>query len=142
MPVAVVDTEVLIGRADATDEHHEVSTAIVRGIDHGDLPSGRVTNYVVLETLNWMHARQRHETAVETHRRLTESAGFEIVQAAQKDFTRAIEGFESPETLSFGAATSAAYMERTGLEYRYSFDDGFDRVEHVTRLETPDDPFA
>lgn len=142
MPVAAVDTGVLIGRADAEDHHHTVAQEIVRGIDHGDLPTGRVTNYVVLETLNWIHTRQRHEMAVETYTRLNESAGFEIVQAAQKDFPRAVEFFEAYEALSFGDATIAAYMDRTGLEYLYSFDDDFDRLDHITRLETPDDPFA
>lgn len=142
MPVAVVDTGVLIGRANAAAQHHEVAKQIVRGIHHGDLPTGRVTNYVVLETLNWIHTRQHHETAVETYRRLNVSAGFEIVQTAQKDFPSAIEWFGSNDTLSFGDATIAAYMHRTGLEYLYSFDDDFDRLEHITRLETPDDPFA
>lgn len=57
MPVAVVDTGVLIGRADSDDQHHDVATGIVRGMDHGELPTGEVTNYVVFETLNWIHAR-------------------------------------------------------------------------------------
>ncbi len=32
-------------------------------------------------------------------------------------------------------------MQREGIEYRYSFDDDFDAVEGVTRLETPENPF-
>lgn len=142
MAVAVVDTGVLIGMADSDDRHHDVATEIVRGMDLGELPTGRVTNYVVLETLNWIHARQRHEKAVEIRARLNDSAGFEILQAAQKDFPRAVDLFVTHEKLSFGDATIAAYMERTELEYLYSFDDDFDVLDHVTRLQTPDDPFA
>lgn len=142
MPVAVVDTGVLIGRVDADDPQHEVATEIVRGIDQAELPTGRVTNYVLLETLNWIHARKHHQRAVETYRRLNASAGFELVQAAQRDFGRAVEFFETYEALSFGDAIIAAYMERTGLESLYSFDDDFDGVEHVTRLPTADDPYA
>lgn len=140
MTVAVVDTGVLIGMADADDEHHEVATEIVQGMDHGDLPTGRVTNYILLETLNWIHARKRHETAVDTRRRLNTSAGFEVVQAAQKDFHRAVELFETYDGFSFGAATLAAYMHREGIEYLYSFDDDFDAIESLTRLDTPDTP--
>lgn len=142
MAVAVVETGVLIGMADSDDQHHDVATEIVRGMDLGELPTGRVTNYVVLETLNWIHARQRYEKAVETHARLNDSAGFEILQAAQKDFPRAVDLFVTHEKLSFGGATIAAYMERTDLEYLYSFDDDFDVLDHVTRLQTPDNPFA
>ena len=55
--MAVVDTGVLLGMADVDDEHHEVAMEIVLGMDHGDLPTGRVTNYIALETLNWIHSR-------------------------------------------------------------------------------------
>lgn len=140
MAVAVVDSGVLIGMADADDHHHEVAVEIVRGMDHGDLPTGRVTNYVVLETLNWIHTRRRHEKAVETHWRLNESAGFEVLQAAQTDFHRALELFETYEGLAFGDATIAAYMEREEIEYLYAFDDDFDTLDHVTRLETAENP--
>ena len=142
MAVAVVDTGVLIGMADADDERHDVAIEIVRGMDHGDLPTGRVTNYVVLETLNWIHERKRHATAVETYERLNQSAGFEVLHAAQKDFSGAVDLFQTYDELSFGDATIAAYMQREDIGYLYSFDDDFDALGGITRLETPDNPFA
>jgi predicted nucleic acid-binding protein len=142
MAVAVVDTGVLVGMVDVDDDHHNVAMEIVRGMDHGDLPTGRVTNYVVLETLNWIHDRKRHEKAVETYERLDQSAGFEVLHAAQTDFHRAVELFETDERLAFGDATVAAYMERENIEYLYSFDDDFDALENVTRLATADNPFT
>lgn len=141
MAVAVVDTVVLVGLADAEDQHHDAAAEIVGRMDHGELPTGRVTNYVVLETLNWIHNRHRHGTAVELYHRLHESAGFEILQAVQRDYERAVELFESYEGLAFGDATTVAYMEREDVEYLYSFDDDFDAVNGITRLETPVDPF-
>lgn len=141
MAVAVIDTGVLVGMADSDDEHHDVAMEIVRGMDHGDLPTARVTNYIAFETLNWIHNRKRHEKAVETYERLNQSAGFELLHAAQKDFTNAVTLFQTYEGLSFGDATIAAYMEREGIEYLYSFDDDFDTIQGITRLETPDNPF-
>jgi predicted nucleic acid-binding protein len=32
-------------------------------------------------------------------------------------------------------------MDREGVEYLYSFDDDFDALDGVTRLETPENPF-
>jgi hypothetical protein len=142
MAVAVVDTGVLIGMVDTDDQHHDVAREIVRRMDHGELPTGRVTNYVALETLNWIHNRKHHEKAVETYERLNQSAGFEILHAAQKDFTSAVNLFQTYDSLSFGDATIAAYMVREGIEYLYSFDDDFDVIKGVTRLETPDNPFS
>ena len=66
MAVAVVDTGVLVGMADADDKYHDTAMEIVRRMDHGNLPTGRVTNYIALETLNWIHNRKRHQKAVET----------------------------------------------------------------------------
>lgn len=142
MPAAVVDTNVLIGMTDADDQHHKVAMEIVRGLDHGDLPTARVTNYILLETLNWIHTRHHHEKAIETHSRLNESAGFEIHQAAQKDFGRAMEVFETYGGLSFGDATIVAYMQREDIEYLYSFDAGFDVVDGLTRLDGAENPFT
>jgi hypothetical protein len=141
MTVAVVDTGVLVGMADTDDQHHDAAMEIVHGIDHGNLPAGRVTNYVLLETLNWIHTRQRHDKAVETYTRLNESAGFEILQTAQRDFHRAVELFETYDGLAFGDATIVAYMEREGIEHLYSFDDDFDAIDGITRLESADNPF-
>jgi len=142
MAVSVVDTNVLVGMANAADEHHDVAMDIVRGMDHGDLPTGRVTNYIVLETLNWVHNRKRHEKAVETYERLNQSAGFEVLHAAQKDFPSAVDLFQTYDGLSFGDATIAAYMQRESIEYLYSFDDDFDALSGITRLETSTNPFT
>ncbi|MFB6139516.1 MAG: type II toxin-antitoxin system VapC family toxin [Halosimplex sp.] len=142
MAVAVVDTNVLIDYKDTGSDNHDRATEIVSAADTGELPTVRVTNYVLLETLNWIHERQRHDIAVDLRRRLSESAGFELIHAAQADFHRAVELFETYDGLAFGDATIAAYMERTDLEYLYSFDDDFDAVEGVSRLETADNPFS
>lgn len=141
MAVALVDTNVLIGMVDVDDRHHDVAMEIVRSMDHGDLPTGRVTNYIILETLNWIHERKRHAKAVELYERLNQSAGFELLHAAQKDFSSAVNLFQTYDGLSFGDATIAAYMQREDIEYLYSFDDDFDTLAGITRLGTPDNPF-
>lgn len=79
-----------------------------------------------------MHTRQRHEKAVELRGRLHESARFEISLAARKAFHRAVELFETYDGLAFGDGTIAAYMERTDIEYLYSVDHDFDRLDWLT----------
>lgn len=143
MALAVLDSNILIDYKDTSlDDRHERAEAIVYAIDSGDLPTTRVTDYVLLESLNWIHERQRHDIAVDLRARLSNSAGFELVHSAQKDFHRAVELFETYDGLAFGDATIAAYMEREDIEYLYSFDDDFDALSGVTRLETPANPFS
>ena len=66
MLATVVDTGVLIGAADTSDHHHNAALEIVYAIDGGELPTARITNYVLLESLNWIHERQRHSTPLTT----------------------------------------------------------------------------
>ena len=142
MAVVVLDSNVLIDYKDTSaDDRHERAEEIVRAVDSGNLPAARITNYVLLETLNWIHERQRHDIAVDLRERLGQSAGFELVHAAQADFHRAVELFEQYETLSFGDATITAYMQREGIEYLYSFDDDFDVIDGISRLDTATNPF-
>lgn len=75
-------------------------------------------------------------------RRLSESAGFELVPTPRTDFHRAVEFIETDETIAFGDATIAAYMDRTGIEYLYAFDEDFDSLREFTRLASADNPFA
>lgn len=142
MAVAVIDSNILIDYKDSgTDARHKQAEAIIYDLDSGDLPTARVTDYVLLESLNWIHTRQRHDIAVDLKNRLVESAGFELVDCVKKDLTKALELFDTHESLSFGDATIAAYMQRKGIEYLYSFDDDFDSLDWITRLDTADNPF-
>lgn len=142
MAATVVDTSVLLARVDSDDPRHDVATAIVAGIDAGELPTGQVPDTAVLETLNWVHTRHRHDTATEFLRRLHDSSGFELAYTVKRDVNRAEELFETYDSFAFGDAAIAAYMERTDIGYLYSFDDDFDVLDWVTRLDTPDDPYG
>jgi len=142
MAVALVDSTVLIGATSARDQYHDVASEIVHAFDNGDLPTGYVTNYALTETLNFVHERMNHATATGLLDRLVESAGFELVHAPRSDFTSGRSLFRQHDGLAFGDATMAAYMRREGIEYLYSFDDDFDAVSELTRLDSAENPFS
>jgi len=141
MAVAFLDTNVLFASASSRDEYHDRAREIVRGIDHGDLPEAIVTNYVVAETLNLSGEKLGADAANQMLDRLLEGAHFEIVHAPKADFNAAQALFRRYGELSFVDSTIAAYMQREGIEYLYSFDDDFDVIEDITRLKTADNPF-
>ena len=141
MPVAFLDTNVLFARESARDDYHDRSRAIIRGIDHGDLPDTVVTNYVVAETLNLTGEKLGSDAANQMLTRLIEGTHFEVDHAPEADFNAAQALFGRYAELSFVDATIAAYMDREGVDYLYSFDDDFDAVDDIVRLTTPDNPF-
>jgi predicted nucleic acid-binding protein len=141
MAVALLDTNVLFASASARDEYHDLAREIVREIDHGELPKAIVTNYVVAETLNLSGEKLGAEAANQMLNRLIEGAHFEIVHAPKADFNAAQPLFRRHGELSFVDSTIAAYMDREDIEYLYSFDEDFDAVTGLHRLETAENPF-
>jgi len=142
MAVALLDTNVLFASASARDEYHDRAREIVRGIDHGELPDVLITNYVVAETLNLSREKLGAGPANQMLDRLIEGAHFEIVHAPKADFNAAQALFRRYNELSFVDATLVAYLEREDIEYLYSFDDDFDAINGLTRLDTSDNPFS
>lgn len=140
MTVALVDTNVFFASASLRDEYHHRAREIIRGIDHGDLPKAIVTNYVIAETLNLIREKLGADAANQMLDRIIEGAHFEMIHAPKSDFTAAQSLFRRYDTLSFVDSTVVAYMDRENIEYLYSFDDDFDAIEKLTRLETADHP--
>jgi hypothetical protein len=141
MAVALLDTNVLFAAVSARDEYHDRARNIVRGIDHGELPDGIVTNHVIAETLNLVSERIDAVAANQLLDRLIEGTHFEVVHAPKADFNAAKAVFRQYSELSFVDATIAAYSDRSDTEYLYSFDDDFDALETLSRLETAENPF-
>lgn len=141
MPVAV-DANVLIAARLARDQNHDRGEAITTAIDRGQLPTAIVLSDVLEEVINYLQARAGHAAAVETLDALIESSGFELTRTSKSDFEAGRSVFRRYESLSLTDAIIVAAMQRAEIEYLYSFDDGFEGVAEITRLTTPDNPFA
>jgi predicted nucleic acid-binding protein len=142
MAAALLDTNVLFGFRSKYDQYHEPATDILTGIDAGGLPTAHVTNYIVAESLSLIGERATQAVATETLDFLIEGSGFEVCQATRSDFTSGQALFRQYPDLTFVDATTVAYMHREDIEYIYSFDDDFDAIDGVTRLDTAVNPFA
>lgn len=141
MAVAFLDTNVIAAATSARDANHSFGRAIVDGVDSGELPRGRTTNYVIAELLNFIHSRFGHQLAIEVYERLGQASRFRLEHAPKRDFEQATEIFSKFDRLTFVDATIIAYMRREGMTYLYSFDADFDGIEGITRLTVAENPF-
>ncbi len=137
----MVDANVLIAARLSRDQNHERARAISQAFDQNDLPTAYVLSDVLTEVINYLQARSTHDVAIRTLDALIESSGFEIVQTPKSDYDAGRSLFRRYESLSLTDAIIVAAMQRLELEPLYSFDDGFDAVDDITRLTTADDPF-
>ena len=81
-----------------------------------------------------------HDVAVETLDAIIESNGFEIVRTEPSDFDAGRSIFRQHRGLSLTDGIIAGAMARRNHEYIYSFDDGFDAVDDIVRLDTDAEP--
>lgn len=142
MAEVLVDSNVLIAARLRADQNHAAGTAITDGIDLGDLPNAIVLDDVLSEVLNYLHTRAGHDTAIETFDALLKAANFDFVRTTEADFDGGRGLFRRYEGLSFTDSVVCAHARRTDTGYLYSFDDDFDAVDGVTRLESATNPYA
>lgn len=142
MARALVDATVVIAFADSDDGDHERGTEIVRGIDHGELATGVVTHEALVETLNFVTERSGAAKAGTLLDSLEESTNFRLPYGPKSNVGQGRGLFRQRSGLSFGDAMQVAYMRAEGIEYVYSFDDDFDSVDGVTRLNRAENPFS
>lgn len=141
MTRALLDATVLIAAADADDADHDVGLEILRGVDHGELPTGVVTNEALLETLNYVEERLSHERAVDLLDRFVRGSHFELPYNPKKNYGLGRSLFRDTAGLNFGDCMQTAFMQSRGIEYVYSFDDDFDEVDGIDRLNSAVDPY-
>ena len=141
MPRALLDTTVLFAAAYRRDDMHAEGLPILRGIDDGSLPDAVVLDYVLAETMNGLTAHAGHDAAVDFLDRLEENERVHLERLTADAFASAKSLFRRHAPFSFVDACLVAYMQTEGLGYLYAFDDDFDVVDDVYRLETPTNPY-
>jgi len=141
MPRALIDTSVLFAAAYKRDNSHDTALPVLRGIDNGTLPEAVVFDYVLAETLNGLTTHAGHDAAVDLLERIEENACFHIDSLTTDALATGKALFRQHEPLSFVDACIVAYMKTEGLGYLYAFDDDFDAVEDVYRLDTATNPY-
>lgn len=140
---ALVDTTVLYAAGNRSErKRHATAKRIVRGADHGELPTLVVSDVALLETMNGLHRDVGHDPAVGMLDRLRAGANFQLVREPQVVWDRGRDLFRGYEQLSLGDAVQVASAHHHGISYIYSFDGGFDGVPDLTRLADDQNPFA
>lgn len=142
MPAAVVDTTVLYAAGNRSSQRHDRALNVVRAADRGALPTLHVPDVVLVETMNGLTRDVGADTATDVLGRLETSAGFVVARISDAVWSAGVDQFRSVERLSLADGLIAAYCREHDLEYLYGFDEGFDGLEGLTRLESATDPYA
>jgi len=141
MPRILIDTSVLFAAAYRRDSAHEDALPILRGVDTGSLPEAVVLDYILAETLNGLTTHAGHDAAVDFLDRIEENGQFHVESVGSGALSAGKTAFRRYEPLSFVDGCLVGYLWTEDLEYLYAFDDDFDLVEEISRLDTPANPY-
>ena len=141
MPHALLDTTVLFAAAYRRDANHDAGLPILRGIDNGSLPQVIVLDYVLAETLNGLVTNSGNDAAVDLLDRIERNDRFQIATFTADELSAGKSLFRRYDSLSFVDSCIAAYMQAESISYLYAFDDDFDVLDGVRRLDTTVNPY-
>lgn len=140
-PLVLCDTTVLYAAGNQNAQRHENALQIISAADQGRLPILRIPDAVLIETMNGLTRDVSHVTAVAVLERLQAGSQFNLVREPQTVWETGIDLFMQVERLALADALIVAGARHSGIEYLYSFDDDFDGLNGITRLNMAENPF-
>lgn len=135
----LLDTGVLYADHDTDATRHEVAAGALEAVYDGELGQPYISDYVFDEAITLTRRRTNSFAAAKRLSDRLRGDGeyprvFEMLQVSAAVFADAVTVFEryDDQELSFTDATTAALVERHGIDRVLSFDDDFDGVVRRT----------
>ncbi len=132
---AVIDSNVFIAAWHTRDQYNEKSIEILRKIATGEIHDVFITNYVVVEIVNFLMRKASFSAAQEAFDYLTNTNRIHVIYIDRLFSARITEIFTQYKVLTLTDCSLVAIAQQENIKSLYSFDEGFDRVKFVQRLE-------
>lgn len=131
---AIIDAPVWIGAHWDRDQWRLPSKEILDAFCEGKIRTVHVTDYVIVETINFL-LRKGNSEVVQEALGVFLSARVRIRYVDELFFARICEIFSKYPALSLTDCSLIALAEELQLKTIFSFDTGFDRVSGLVRKE-------
>ena len=132
----VIDTVVWVGAKSERDNYYEKSNNIINAFLNKKIKKVIITDYVLIETINFLLRKSGFEFTYDVLNSITESGKIKIRYSDEIFLTKIKEIFEKYKNLSLTDCSIVALMEERKIKYLFSFDSGFDKVKGIIRKET------
>ncbi|MCD4842073.1 MAG: PIN domain-containing protein [Methanosarcinales archaeon] len=124
-----------IGAKLKNDQWHQKSVEIINKFINKEIKSVYITDYIVLEAVNFILRKGGFDAAQETLKIFENHERIKIINVDEITFARASSIFKEYPGLSITDSSIVAEMEELGIKHIYSFDKGFDKIDWIVRLE-------
>ena len=134
MEKAIVDTMIWVGNYSKNDQWATLSQEIILAFIDGKIKKVYVTNYVIVETINFLIRKENHEFAKRALA-IFQTSRVEIRHGDPLFFSSIKKIFHQYPGLSLTDASLIALAQELNVPNIFSFDRVFDRVKGIRRLE-------
>ena len=135
MKDAIIDSNVWIALKHKSDQYNEKAERIVKAWQNKEIRQVYITNYILLETANFLLRKASFEIALDAIKMLTESARIKVRYVDGVMHIRVMQLFQMYKGMSMADCSLLALAEEENIKGVYSFDLAFDKVKHVIRKE-------
>ena len=135
---AIIDSGVWIGARYKNDQYREKSFAIVDAFLNNRIKEVHLTDYVLVETINFLLRKEGHEAASDALDSFFESELVIIRYVNRMMIARIGELLRRYKGLSLTDCSLLVLAEEEGIREICSFDTAFDKVKGVRRIDKLD----
>lgn len=131
---AIYDSGILIGSQDAKDQYAQQASEILKYFKNKIVLRIYITDYVIVETINFLLKRAGFEKARVVLDFLLNTEDIEIIHTDNSSMGKIKEIFHKYKNLSITDCSLVALSEKIKIKEIFSFDKHFDSVKGMTRL--------
>lgn len=131
---AIFDSGVLIGSQDAKDQYAVQASEILKYFKNKTILRIYITDYVLVETVNFLLKRSGFEKARIMLDFLLNTEDIEIIYTDNASMERIKELFNKYKNLSITDCSLVVLAEKFKIKEIFSFDKNFDSVKGIKRL--------
>ena len=131
---AVFDSGVFIGSQDSGDQYASVASEILKYFKDKVIFKIYITDYVVVETVNFLLKRIGFEKAIIMYDFLLNTDNIAIIYADDLSTGKIKEIFDNYKNLSITDCSLIALSEKYKIKCIFSFDKHFDAIKGLKRL--------
>ncbi|MHA2017850.1 MAG: type II toxin-antitoxin system VapC family toxin [Promethearchaeota archaeon] len=106
----------------------------------GQINNVYISDYVFDEVTTYIRKKINQEASILVAEAMLDSQNIEIIFMNEKIFNASYHIFKMYDRLSFTDSSIVVIMKNMGIQFLYSFDEGFDNIKEIKRLDILIDP--
>ena len=130
---AIIDSNVFIAAWHKRDQHNDASIDILNRFAAGKIRNLFITDYVLMEVVNFLIKKTNFTTTLAAYDYLTKSDRIKMMYVDRVMALEIKRLFSDYKALTLTDCSLIALSKELNIRTLFSFDTGFDRVKNVRR---------